>query len=118
MGQDKETHMTRVVVRNTVDMRLLSMQLHKLQTCERVMSENEKAKRPALELNDLARLFGFLRTSADGAILGIEADYDDDDDGEGEGDNADGEGSGSADGNGHGPEPVGGEHKEVVVELD
>ena len=81
--------MTRIVVRNTVDMRLLSMQMHKLKTTERAMQDGPKKDKPALELQDLARLFGFLRTDADGEIIGVEADYDDEDEvtaGEGEDD--------------------------------
>jgi hypothetical protein len=74
----KETYMTRIVVRNTVDMRLLSMQMYKLKTTERAMQEGPKKDMPALGLQDLARLFGFLRTDEDGEIIGVEADYDDD----------------------------------------
>jgi hypothetical protein len=69
--------MTRIVVRNSVDMRLLNMQMRKLQTCERAMRDREEKDNPALGLADLASLFGFLRTDADGQILGIEPDYDD-----------------------------------------
>jgi hypothetical protein len=36
IGQEKDTYMTRIVVKNSVDMRLLSMQLHKLQNLEKV----------------------------------------------------------------------------------
>jgi hypothetical protein len=36
IGQEKDTFMTRIVVKNSVDMRLLSMQLHKLQNLEKV----------------------------------------------------------------------------------
>lgn len=36
IGQKKETHMTRIVVRNSVDMRMLNMQLSKLQNLEKV----------------------------------------------------------------------------------
>jgi hypothetical protein len=77
IGQIKETHMTRIVVRNTVDMRLLSMQMYKLKTCERAMQDGEKKDKAVLDLRDLARLFGFLKTDKDGAIVGIEPDYDD-----------------------------------------
>jgi len=89
--------MTRIVVRNTVDMRLLSMQMYKLKTCERAMQDGEKKDKAALDLHDLARLFGFLRTDEDGAIVGIEPDYDDAD-----ADDIGGEGSGWIDGGGFG----------------
>lgn len=75
IGQKKETYMTRVVVRNSVDMRLLSMQMYKMRTCDRAMGES--GERPSLGLADLARLFGFLRTDQDDNILSVEPDYDD-----------------------------------------
>ena len=70
--------MTRIVVRNTVDMRLLSMQMWKLRTCERAMQEGNKKDKAVLNLNDLARLFGFLRTDEDGEPIEVVPDYDDD----------------------------------------
>lgn len=69
--------MTRVVVRNSVDMRLLAMQLHKLKVCEQAISDGRKPDKPTLELEDLVRLFGFLQHDADGNVIGVEADYDD-----------------------------------------
>lgn len=69
--------MTRIVVRNSVDMRLLNMQMHKLKTCERAIQDSTKKKHLNLDMKGLASLFGFLRTDEDGNILGIEADYDD-----------------------------------------
>lgn len=78
IGQKKETHMTRVVVRNTIDMRLLSMQLYKMGNCENAIGEKAQ-KRPTLGLADLARLFGFLKTDKDDNIIEIQPDYDDDD---------------------------------------
>jgi hypothetical protein len=38
IGQKKETYFSRIVVRNSIDMRMLSMQLHKLQSVEKVSS--------------------------------------------------------------------------------
>ena len=79
MGQDKETYMTRLVVKNSVDMRMLSMQLHKLQNLEKAIRDGEAAKdTPKLSLKQLANLFGFLKTDADDNIISIEADYQDD----------------------------------------
>ncbi|PVH71787.1 hypothetical protein DL98DRAFT_613085 [Cadophora sp. DSE1049] len=77
IGQDKETYMTRIVVKNSVDMRMLSMQLHKLQNLEKAMRDGETKEKEALSLKQLANLFGFLRTDGDGEILSVEADYED-----------------------------------------
>jgi len=85
IGQDKETYMTRIVVKNSVDMRMLSMQLHKLQNLEKAMRDGETKEREALSLKQLANLFGFLRTDGDGEILSVEADYEDESGDEGGG---------------------------------
>ncbi|KUJ16639.1 uncharacterized protein LY89DRAFT_647352 [Mollisia scopiformis] len=86
IGQEKETYMTRLVVRNSVDMRMMSMQLHKLQNLERAMRDGEyNREQPNLSLKQLANLFGFLKTDADDNIVSVEADYDDDPVQEGEG---------------------------------
>lgn len=83
IGQKKDTYMTRIVVKNTVDMRLLTMQLHKLTNLEKAIKEDDEANEgrgragKALGLRELANLFGFLRTDSDGEIVSIEADYDD-----------------------------------------
>ncbi|KAH7309256.1 SNF2 family N-terminal domain-containing protein [Rhexocercosporidium sp. MPI-PUGE-AT-0058] len=78
--QEKETYMTRIVVRNTVDMRMLSMQLHKLQNLQKAMSDENTKERSSLSLKQLANLFGFLRTDGDGEILSVEPDYESEDD--------------------------------------
>ncbi|CZR69452.1 related to protein RIS1 [Phialocephala subalpina] len=91
IGQEKETYMTRLVVRNTVDMRMMSMQLHKLQSLEKAMRDGEyNREQPNLSLKQLANLFGFLKTDADDNIISIEADYDDEEPQEGEGSGAQG----------------------------
>ena len=69
--------MTRLIVKDTIDMRLLDMQLYKLKACATAMESGEKSK-PSLNLKEMARLFGFLRTAEDGTILAIEPDYQDD----------------------------------------
>lgn len=76
IGQHKETYMTRIAIRNTVDMRLLSMQMHKLKACDTAMESGEKPN-SVLTLKEIAGLFGFLRTDEDDNIV-IEPDYDDD----------------------------------------
>jgi len=68
--------MTRIVVNSSVDMRLLTMQVHKIETCDRAIHSDDK-KRPNLSLKQLANLFGFLKTDQDDNILCIEADYED-----------------------------------------
>ncbi|KAH8594411.1 SNF2 family N-terminal domain-containing protein [Bisporella sp. PMI_857] len=84
IGQTKETWMTRIVVRNTVDMRLLRMQMHKLKTCEQAVGDGDKKDQAALSIEDVASLFGFLRTDEDGMILEVVPDYISDGDDEGE----------------------------------
>jgi hypothetical protein len=75
--------MTRIVVKNSVDMRLLTMQLHKLTNLEKAIKEDDEEGEggrrggKVLGLRELANLFGFLRTDSDGEILSVEADYDD-----------------------------------------
>ena len=82
IGQKKDTYMTRIVIKNSVDMRLLSMQVHKLTNVEKAIKEDDEKggagrRGKALGLRELANLFGFLRTDSDGEILSVEADYDD-----------------------------------------
>ncbi|CAD6448459.1 19c1cb6b-239e-4802-8012-564b4d8d53ef [Sclerotinia trifoliorum] len=82
IGQNKETWMTRLVVRNSVDMRLLGMQDWKLRACEKAIDNNGQSGASGsgggtLNLSQLARLFGFLRTDEDDNLLRIEPDYED-----------------------------------------
>lgn len=86
IGQNKETWMTRLVVRNSVDMRLLAMQDWKLRACEKAIDNDGQSGasgsgggRETLNLSQLARLFGFLKTDEDNNLVRIEPDYDDDD---------------------------------------
>ncbi|TVY33570.1 putative ATP-dependent helicase, partial [Lachnellula subtilissima] len=64
IGQSKETHMTRIVVKNSVDMRLLTMQLHKLQDLEKAIAEGDLSK--GLSLRELANLFWVLASGGSG----------------------------------------------------
>jgi hypothetical protein len=67
--------MTRVVVKQSVDMRLLTMQGHKLQAISKAIRDDDKAnERPQLNLKQLANLFGFLRTDEDDNIISVEPD--------------------------------------------
>jgi hypothetical protein len=69
--------MTRIVVKNSVDMRLLTMQMHKLQDLEKAIAEGAEDRDKGLSLAQLANLFGFLRKGDYGEVVGVEADYDD-----------------------------------------
>jgi len=48
------------------------------------MQDGDTKDKAVLDLKDLARLFGFLRTNDDGDIISVEPDYDDDDAGSAE----------------------------------
>ncbi|EPE28424.1 P-loop containing nucleoside triphosphate hydrolase [Glarea lozoyensis ATCC 20868] len=78
IGQEKNTVMTRLVVRNSVDMRLLSMQAHKLRDVERCLGDHGRRVEEGgtLGVRELVNLFGFLRTEG-GEVVGVESDYDD-----------------------------------------
>ncbi|TGO33394.1 hypothetical protein BHYA_0248g00010 [Botrytis hyacinthi] len=85
IGQNKETWMTRLVVANSVDMRLLGMQNWKLKACEKAIDDNglsgaSGSAGGTLNLSQLARLFGFLKTDEDNNLLRIEPDYEDGED--------------------------------------
>ncbi|TGO11526.1 hypothetical protein BTUL_0107g00100 [Botrytis tulipae] len=85
IGQSKETWMTRLVVANSVDMRLLGMQNWKLKACEKAIDNNglsgaSGSAGGTLNLSQLARLFGFLKTDEDNNLLRIEPDYEDGED--------------------------------------
>lgn len=78
--------MTRLVVRNSVDMRLLAMQDWKLRACEKAIDNDGQSGasgsgsgggRATLNLSQLARLFGFLKTDEDNNLVSIEPDYED-----------------------------------------
>lgn len=61
IGQHKETHVSRLVVKNSIDMRLLSMQADKVRTIDRAMQDTDAAIVEPLSITDLAGLFGHLR---------------------------------------------------------
>lgn len=77
--------MTRIVVRDSVDMRLLTMQKHKLDACENAIREGNGREQQNLSIQELANLFGFLKTDEDNNIISVEPDYDDQDDWDREG---------------------------------
>lgn len=72
--------MTRIVVKNSVDMRMLSRQDQKLNDLRTAIDDDEYSlKRKKLTIQQLSSLFGFLRTDDEGELLGVEADYNDED---------------------------------------
>jgi len=75
IGQQKETWLTRICIKNTVEMRMLSMQADKLKVIERMMQDGAQAKAANLSVKELASLFGYLNTDKDGNPISVEADY-------------------------------------------
>ncbi|ELR09194.1 hypothetical protein VC83_05559 [Pseudogymnoascus destructans] len=74
IGQMKETHVARFVVKNTVDMRILDMQKEKMAEIDGVMIEAGKPLAP-LSIEEMASLFGHLVKGDDG-ITQVVADYE------------------------------------------
>lgn len=79
IGQHKETYVSRFVIKNSVDGRLLSMQADKIRTIDRAMQDADAEVVQPLSLADLASLFGHLRE--DGGVMQVEADYEDEEEG-------------------------------------
>jgi hypothetical protein len=71
----KETHVTRFVVKNTVDMRILDMQKDKMAEIDGAMIEAGKPLAP-LSIEEMASLFGHLVKGDDG-VTQVVADYED-----------------------------------------
>ncbi|KAH6613977.1 SNF2 family N-terminal domain-containing protein [Boeremia exigua] len=65
IGQQDETFMTRMCVKNTVDERLIEMQTEKQREIDEVM-EDRGRKTQHLEISDLMRLFGNIEQTEDG----------------------------------------------------
>ncbi len=61
IGQHKDTYVTRLVVHNTIDQRMLSLQTDKVKTIDRVMQDTDASIMEPLSVTDLASLFGHLR---------------------------------------------------------
>ncbi|KFY99605.1 hypothetical protein V498_00610 [Pseudogymnoascus sp. VKM F-4517 (FW-2822)] len=74
IGQMKETHVARFVVKNTVDMRILDMQKDKMAEIDGAMIEAGKPLSP-LSIEEMASLFGHLVKGDDG-VTQVEPDYD------------------------------------------
>jgi hypothetical protein len=98
MGQTKTTYFGRILVRNTIDVRLSHLQLAKLKTIAGSIKEHDSSEME-LTAEDVASLLGRVVRDEDGNFMGIEADYDDEGDTEAEDanwTNGPGETSGSA----------------------
>ncbi len=65
IGQHKETYLTRMVVKNTVDDRLLRMQEAKIRVVDGAMMDDGRKMQP-LTVEELASLFGFLTKDEEG----------------------------------------------------
>lgn len=61
IGQHKETYVSRLVIRNSIDCRLLSMQADKVSTIDRALQDTDGSIVEPLSIADLASLFGHLR---------------------------------------------------------
>ncbi|KAI9765896.1 MAG: hypothetical protein M1840_007037 [Geoglossum simile] len=65
IGQANQTHLTRFVVRGTVDDRLLGMQVEKSKVVDGAMMDDGRIL-PQLSVEELASLFGYLSEDANG----------------------------------------------------
>jgi hypothetical protein len=84
MGQKKETHFGRVMVRNTIDKRLSDLQISKLTTIRQAIKDHDSSKE-MLTNEEIASLLGRVVHDDAGNIIDIQEDYDDDTDQESEG---------------------------------
>lgn len=80
MGQKKETYFARIVVKNSIDVRLSDMQRRKLDMVRRVIKEFDSVKQTLSE-KEVAELLGRVREDKNGGFI-VESDYEDDDDDE------------------------------------
>ena len=65
IGQERETHIQRLAVKNSIDERMISMQDHKTTVIERALGDDDQA-REKTSLNELLRLFGRVGTDENG----------------------------------------------------
>lgn len=84
IGQLKETHVTRFVVKNTVDMRILDMQKEKMTEIDGAMIEATKPRAP-LTIEEMASLFGNLVKDDDGYTQ-VVSDYESEEESDGDDD--------------------------------
>ncbi len=82
MGQQKETHFGRMMVKNTVDERLADLQLQKLQMIARTIKDHDSSK-VTITAEEIASLLGRVVRDEEGNFVDIVPDYDDDDETDG-----------------------------------
>lgn len=70
IGQDKETHFAKIVVKDSIDERLVQMQEEKDRDISRALGEDGAEGRAVLTLEELGRLFG--EDEEDGSVAGGE----------------------------------------------
>ncbi|KAK3324282.1 SNF2 family N-terminal domain-containing protein [Cercophora scortea] len=89
MGQVKETHFARIMVKSTIDERLSNLQEAKLRMINQTIKDHDSSK-VTLTTEEAIGLFGRAVRDEEGKIIRIESDYEDedDDDQSGEGDGA------------------------------
>ncbi len=82
MGQQKETHFGRMMVKNTVDERLADLQVQKLQLIARTIKDHDSSK-VTITAEEIASLLGRVVRDEEGNFVDILPDYDDDDESDG-----------------------------------
>lgn len=76
MGQKKETYFGRILVRNSIDVRLAQLQLEKLQMVAKMIKDHDSSDM-TLSIEEQAALLGHVVRDEEGNIIDIVADYDD-----------------------------------------
>lgn len=84
MGQTKETYLHRIMVKNSIDGRMLKLQERKLKEINAALKDYDPAKQRLSE-SDVAGLFGRITRKANGQLV-VERDYEDEEDTAYEGD--------------------------------
>lgn len=82
----KETYFARIMVKNSIDERLVQLQLDKLDMVANTIKDSDSSK-TSLSLEEIASLFGRVVRDQSGKIVNIEPDDDDKSEGQEEGEN-------------------------------
>jgi hypothetical protein len=78
MGQKKETWFVRLLTKKTIDGRMARLQSKKLKEINGAIKDWDST-RSSLNFEEVAQLFGRVRTDEEGNMVGVESDYDTDD---------------------------------------
>ncbi|KAK4235228.1 P-loop containing nucleoside triphosphate hydrolase protein [Achaetomium macrosporum] len=98
LGQKKKTYFAKIMVKNSVNERLATLQLKKLKAVEQAVKEHDSSD-STLTAEEIASLLGRVVLDEAGNIVDIESDYDDDEtDQDDEGANCNGGTTGSGGG--------------------